>query len=797
MLYPQHLEEKIGFDRIRALLKDECHTSLGAGHVDSISFSADADVIRLETGRTIEFMALISEGFPQPATDEPDLKEALARIRTEGAYLMPEELYSLRICLLVVGDWLKMIHSGTLERFGLLVALAEGLKAPGPVIEDIDSILDQKGGIRDQASPQLALIRQKIRQKIAANEKTIGKILSAARSSGWSSPDAEITLRDGRLVIPLSASNKKKIKGVVHDESATGQTVYLEPESCIEINNEVRELEGEEKREIIRILKSLADKFRPDIGGLAACYDFLGTMDFVRSKARFGLQIGAHLPQLVNEQLIHWNNAYHPLLLLSHRQKGMTVVPLDISLDKHARILIISGPNAGGKSVCLKTIGLLQYMVQCGLPVPVDPDSEIGVFADIMIDIGDQQSLEQDLSTYSSHLININHFIRNAGPSTLFLIDEFGSGTDPSLGGAIAEAALEKLNESGAFGVVTTHYANLKSLAGNRPGILNGAMLFDTRNLQPLYRLITGKPGSSFTFEIAEKTGMDKEILEKASHLVNRSYVDFDRKLQELEFEKTALDKQRQEFEVADRFLSEIIAKYERLTAELNQKRVAVLEKARSDAARLLDDSNRLIENTIREIREQEAEKEKTREIRKKFEKQKKSLQDNAKEQSGIPVPVAVHEPFKSGDWVNIKEQNKAGRILRIRGEDAVVDFNGIHFTLSADKLEKSDTPPESAKSSGQTGRNIVDDLNQRAANFRLTLDLRGRKMEEAILLAQKYLDDALLVGMKELSILHGKGDGILRMAIRKLLSGMNEVESFADEHPERGGSGITRVILK
>jgi DNA mismatch repair protein MutS2 len=629
-----------------------------------------------------------------------------------------------------------------------------------------------------------------------ASEKMIGQLLHMARNSGWTSSDAEVTLSDGRLVIPLQATHKRKIKGIIHDESASGQTVYLEPEVCLEINNAIRELENAERREIIRILLQFSDYIRPETGTLLNAYDFLGEMDFIRAKARFAIDIEADEPVLMPLPILDWVNARHPLLYLSLKTKAKTLVPLNIKLDPEERVLIITGPNAGGKSVCLKTVGLIQYMLQTGLLVPMDPDAKTGIFDDIFIDIGDEQSLENDLSTYSSHLLNLAFFIGHCSDKSLFLIDELGTGTDPSLGGAIAEAALEKLSETKAFGVVTTHYSNLKLLEGRVPGILNGAMLFDTKKLQPLYILATGKPGSSFTFEIARRIGFPEEVIQAAIAKAGKTHLDFEQQLQEVETEKLRLEKQLKEFQVADGFLGELIEKYETLKSELEKTRKDILEKARLEAREILEASNRIIENTIREIRESQAEKEKTKSARSEMEKfrQKIIISSAAENKKAIEAEKSQELPsFKPGDWVSVDNRQNPGVIQRVKNNEALVDFDGFKINLPLLNLKPA---KPFKKTSGNTS-SFIRDLNEKVVNFKLTLDLRGKTAEEALMMVRKYLDDAYLLRIKEVRILHGKGEGILRRVIRDYLSGVDEVISFEDEKPDRGGSGITKVVVK
>jgi DNA mismatch repair protein MutS2 len=797
LIYPSNFIQKTGFEQIRELIATRCISEMGRKHVAELSFSSDFHLLSRLLKETREFLTILETGLPFPAQDYIDLTPTLLHIQIPGTYLMPEELVDLRLSLRTISGCLAFFRLPAAQSFTYLKSLAGDLEIPGHILHEADRILDEKGHIRDNASPELARIRKEMHNKTVASEKMIGQLLNMARSSGWTSPDAEVTLSDGRLVIPLQATHKRKLKGIIHDESASGQTVYLEPESCLEINNEVRELENAERREIIHILTLFSDYIRPETGTLLKAYAFLGEMDFIRAKARFALETEADEPVLVPEPLIDWINARHPILYLSLKVKAKTVVPLNIKLDKEKRILIITGPNAGGKSVCLKTVGLIQYMIQNGLLVPMDPDAKAGIFENIFIDIGDEQSLENDLSTYSSHLLNLGYFMSNCNTGSLFLVDELGTGTDPSLGGAIAEAALEKLSETGAFGVVTTHYSNLKLLAGKVPGVLNGAMLFDTKKLQPLYILASGKPGSSFTFEIARRIGFPEDVIQAAISKAGKTHLDFEQQLQEVETEKLRLEKRLQEFQVADGFLGELIEKYETMKAELEKTRRDILEKARQEARELLEQSNRVIENTIKQIRESQAEKEQTKSSRSELEKYRQKIITSATEEEKKAVqqekPKEVLQ-WKAGDWVSIEGRQSPGVIQRIKSNEALIDFDGLKITLPFNKLLKAKTPAR--KASGHVSP-YIRDLNEKAVNFKLTLDLRGKMADEALQMVRKYLDDAYLLRIKEVSILHGKGEGILRRVIRDYLSGVDEVISFEDEQPDRGGSGITRVVMK
>ena len=796
-IYPSNFGQKTGFDKVLELVAERCISEMGRQRVLHLSFSDDFDLVSRLLRETREFLTILETGLPFPSQDYFDLSSSLSRIQIPGTYLIPEELADLRLSLRTISSCLSFFRLPAAQTLTRLRALAGDLEVPDHILLEADRILDEKGHIRDNASPELTRIRKEMKNKTVASEKMIGQLLNMARNSGWTASDAEVTLSDGRLVIPIQATHKRKIKGIIHDESASGQTVYLEPEACLEINNEVRELENAERREIIHILLLFSDYIRPETVTLLKAYDFLGEMDFIRAKARFALDIEADEPQLVPESVIDWVNARHPLLYLSLRTKTKTVVPLNIRLDAEDRILVITGPNAGGKSVCLKTVGLIQYMLQNGLLVPMDPDAKAGIFENIFIDIGDEQSLENDLSTYSSHLLNLAYFIGNCGGRSLFLIDELGTGTDPSLGGAIAEAALEKLSETMAFGIITTHYSNLKLLEGKVPGILNGAMLFDTRRLQPLYILASGKPGSSFTFEIARRIGFPEDVIQSAIGKAGKTHLDFEQQLQVVETEKLLLEKQLKEFQVADSFLGELIEKYEKLKADLEKTRKDIIEKARQEAREILEQSNRIIENTIREIRESQAEKEKTKYARSEIDKyrQKIIISSTEEEKSVVnPEKANILLQWKAGDWVSIEGRNSPGLIQRIKNNEALVDFDGLKINLPLQKLSSAKWPGR--KTTGSVSP-FMRDLNEKAINFKLTLDLRGKTADEALIMTRKYIDDAYLLRIKDVSILHGKGEGILRSVIRDYLSDVDEVISFEDEQPDRGGSGITRVVIK
>lgn len=800
MIYPGNFEEKIGFTQIREILAGNCISPLGRQFISGMDFSHDRVKITQWLGETEEFRQVLLSSVPFPEQDYYDLTPELSRIRVEGTFIEFQKLIDLRISLetiLACKDYFRKAEPGL---YPLLTSIIEGIEIDRSVTDYIRRILDDKGRIRDNASPGLHSIRKQLHSRQSQIDRMMNKALSSAKQEGITPDNVEVTIRNGRMVIPVMAANKRKIRGFIHDESATGQTVYIEPTEVFDLNNEIRELENAEKREIIKILSDFTIFLRPYLDVLKDSYLILGKLDFIRARARLAISVGGIKPQLFEGTLIDWTDAVHPLLYLSHKARNAEVVPLTIRLDKKQRILVISGPNAGGKSVCLKTVGLLQYMLQCGLLVPMEESSRAGIFRDIFIDIGDDQSLENDLSTYSSHLKHLRFFLENAGESSLFLIDEFGTGTEPQLGGAIAEASLEKLNKLNAFGIVTTHYANLKLLADQKEGIINGAMLFDSRKMQPLFQLLTGKPGSSFAFEIAQKIGFPDDVLEMASEKTGKSQLDFDKQLQQLEVEKEEIKRQQQEFRVADSFLSEMIEKYEKLLTELEGKKQNILEEARQEALERVHSSNKLIEKTIKEIRESGAEKEKTKEIRKELENHRKELEAEKNKKPLKPVrktTLLKPGPIREGDIVKLKSHGSTGEVLSIKDGKAVIHTGSMRLTLDLDQLEKSSRQQERTFSGNRIRSQIVNDLNEKQSRFKLNLDLRGKRAKEALQELEKYIDDALLLGIKEFNVLHGKGNGILRSVIRDMLAGMNEVSQYRDEHVERGGAGITIVRLK
>ena len=821
MIYPSDFENKIGFKAIRERLNELCISEIGKEFVGKMSFSADVDEIHTYLRLIQDFQTLMQDGVPFPVRDYNDLRDEFKHLAIDGTVISLDSMFALKPTLSALFYVFKFFNSEASEKVPYLKALAEGISIDNHIFTEINRLIDDKGEIPDNASAELAEIRRDIRRKQSSIDHRMHKILVEAKNSGWTDSTAEMTIRDGRPVIPVRAADKRALRGFIHDESATGQTVYIEPAEIFETNNEIKELEYAERREINKILLAFTKILRPEIPNLTMAWRLLGLLDYIRAKAILSHEYNCVIPEVIDEPMFDWIEARHPLLEQKLKGQGKQITPLDLRLgvsrhfernevesrnlinDERDRILVISGPNAGGKSVCLKTIGLIQYMLQCGLAIPVKVDSKCGVFHDMFIDIGDEQSLENDLSTYSSHLINMKELLEHGNERTLFLIDEFGTGTEPQLGGAIAEAILLKMNDKKSFGVVTTHYANLKLLADNHPGIVNGAMLFDTRYLQPLYVMMIGKPGSSFAFEIAKKIGFPNEILDSAAEISGREHLDFDQQLQQLEIEKKEVRKKEYELKVADKLLDEVVTKYKSQLADIEKNRKTLLREASKEAQEIIDRANAKIEKTIREIKEAQAEKVRTKELREELKEMKNNL---ANEEKSLSKQLKAEEKeeianadLKVGDMVCINELEVVGELLAITDTDVTIQFGDVRLRTTADKLRKISRSQarKAQQNPSYLRKSIMNDINEKAQHFNLTLDVRGQRGEEAVDNVAKYIDEANLLSIKEVSILHGKGNGILRKLIREYLSKQSCVQSFNDASLETGGAGITRVTLK
>lgn len=804
------IEQKLGFDRIRQMVAEQCTNALAVRMAGEMHYMTDYETLGHELKLTEEMRQIVLMESEFPQQDFIDLTPILTHLRVGNTVIPLESLFDLKLSLRTIRECYHFLTAEEHMQYEALrneaVEVELGYGGKSSQLNVINSLLgkliDDHGELYDNASPALAEIRRTKARKAAEVDAQVNSTLARAKREGWAPSDAEVTIRDGRPVIPLLTTHRRKIRGLIQDESATRQTAFVEPSEVVELGNDLRELEFDERHEVQRILLAFSDRLRPLLPQLDEAYRFLAKIDFLRAKARVAVELNASVPILHAGPRIEWMDARHPILYL---QKKDAVVPFSLSLGEGQRVLIISGPNAGGKSVCLKAVGLIQYMLQCGMPVPLRPTSECGLFGSIFIDIGDQQSIDNDLSTYTSHLQNMKTLLAEAREDTLFLLDELGGGTEPRSGCAIAEAVLEELYGKGSFGVVTTHFADLKLLADRMPGIVNGAMLFDTEAMRPLYRLAVGHPGSSFAFEIAESIGFPKEVLDKAGEKVGREQLNFEHQLQQLEIDKREIARQKEELRVADEFLGEVTQKYQRLNDSLQARRHEIIGSARREAQQILTDANRTVERTISDIKSAKAEKEATqaarakltkaaeqveKEIRKADEKQRQHKPKESTAEQSIPVTV--------GSIVRIDGEETYGQVVEIKGKKAVVESNSIRMTIPLGRLQgtaKQKIPTQKATVS--VSHSIYDDMNDKRKSFNPTLDLRGHRAEEAIDMLHRFLDDALLLSEKEVRILHGKGYGILMQVIRQELQASRDVRSFHPEKLELGGEGITVVNLR
>ncbi len=822
MIYPADFEHKIDFTVIRENLREKCEFTIGRERVDALEFLTDAERIRQLISETQEMLAILQDSsLDYPQGEMHDLRENLSRIRIEGLFLDEQELWHLRKSLDIVVQYIRFFASLEKERFPYLATDAsdthEG-KLYTQIVTKIDTLLDKYGNLRDNASVELARIRKELKLSQGSVSRALSSILRQAQAEGLVDKDVTPTLREGRLVIPVPPMYKRKIGGIVHDESATGKTVFIEPQQVVEANNRIRELEGDERRERICILVAFSNELREHIPAIQESQVLLGDIDFLHAKALLAQELNAIAPQIVNKPMVDWKEAYHPVLFLNFRKQNKTVVPLTIQLSKEKRILIISGPNAGGKSVCLKTVALLQYMLQCGLLVPLREDSTMGIFQHLLIDIGDQQSIEDDLSTYSSHLRNMKHFVRNSNPRTLLLIDEFGGGTEPAIGGAIAQAVLLNLNQKGAFGVITTHYGNLKHLAEDTPGLINGAMLYDRGQLRPLFQLSIGQAGSSFAIEIARSIGLPESIIAEATEIVGTEQIDYDKHLQDIARDKRYWENKRQQIRQKEKHLQERIEHYEEEISGLKAKKREVLNEAKQEAAQLLQESNATIERTIRQIKEAKADKEKTKAARKKLEDFKQQVEKPAQTPAKKKKEQKVKEnncqlsiinyQLTPGTRVRKKNTTIVGEILSMTDKQAVVAFGNLQSTVALKDLEyvsarqaKAASAPTngsiiSKMMAAQQSSNSSAALHNRKLSFARELDLRGMRADEALIELMNYIDDAVMVNAEEVRILHGTGTGALRQAVRGYLQNLRNIHAFHDAHPAEGGAGITIVEI-
>lgn len=816
MVFTTNVETKIGFDKIRLLLVNNCLSPLGTKKVDAITVSTNHEWILEQLNLTNEFVKILVNEEDFPIDSYFDIHESLSKIATEGTFIEVQELFKLRCSLHTIGKIVTFFNQKEECDFFYLKNLSREIDTFPAIVKSIDHILDKFGEIKDNASPELQNIRRNIEEEKSSISRAIQKILHHAKSEGYVDQDVNPTVRDGRLVIPVPPAHKRKIRGIVHDESATGKTVYIEPDVAVEINNRIRELLADEKREIIKILTLITNEIRPYSYQLTEAFDFLGTIDFIRAKALLAVETNSTLPSIQELPIIDWSVAIHPILYLNHLKIGKEVVPLDIKLCNEKRILIISGPNAGGKSVCLKTVGLLQFMMQAGLLVPMHSSSRMGIFHAILIDIGDEQSIENDLSTYSSHLTNMKYFVRNCDNRSLLLIDEFGSGTEPNIGGAIAESLLNHFNQKKAFGVITTHYTNIKNFAEENEGIINGAMLYDRHLMQPLFRLEIGNPGSSFAIEIARKIGLPESVIAEATEKAGKDLVDMDKYLQDIVRDKRYWEAKRQNIRQKEKRLDEITEKYEQELTLLAKEKKEAMKEAKRESKRLLEQANSAIENTIRKIKEAQAEKIQTKEVRKEFEQFKENFDSEEMDDTAFNKRIErlrklkkgkektsgkeEKESIKIGSTVRVKGQDGYGQVIEIKKDNVVIALGQFKLPAKLNQLEivsNNKIKKENRNNNSYIVSSTIEDIRERNLNFKREIDVRGMRGDEALQAVTYFIDDAIIVNVEQVRILHGTGTGILRELIRKYLKTIPAVSSFADEHVQFGGAGITVVKFK
>ena len=787
MIYPNNAAEKLGFLDIKELIKSYCLSSMGQQMVDKIQVMTNFDYINKFLRQTFEFKNILQNDSPLPIQNFFDIKSMVEKVRIEGTYLSEDEFFKVSASLTTVFSVLQYFADRE-GQYPNLEALFENLPIEKSIIRKIELVIDPKGKIKNNASPDLMNISSGIAKAEQEARKKIDQVFKNAQNNGWTA-DGNLTVRDGRLCIPILSENKRKLKGFIHDESASGQTVFLEPDEVFHLNNIIRDLEFEKRREIIKLLVTLTNELRPYVPLLLSYHGLLTKLDFVRAKALFALNIEAEMPVLIKEAEIELINARHPLLYINFKKEQHTVVPLNIKIEEEARVIVVSGPNAGGKSVCMKTVGLLQIMVQSGLLIPADGHSRVGVFKQIFADIGDDQSIESDLSTYSAHLSKMKYFIEFANSKTLVLIDEFGTGTDPQFGGPIAEAVLENLNKKNVRGVVTTHYSNLKTFANSTPGLENASMLFNNEKMQPLYILSLGKPGSSYAFEIAQKIGLNASVIESAKRKVGNYQKKVDTLLVDLERDKKELIDARTSVEKKEQKVKALLLENEQLKAYLDENKKHILKNAKIEAQSIIKNANKLIENTISEIKESKADKVKTQNLRQNLEQE---LKKHDVQEKKVQKTQLVEE-LKQGDWVKFLDSENIGQVMEIARDNVILAMGDLRSVVKINRVEKvsNKSVPKEIRKSHST------DLTESFSTFKTEIDLRGMRGDEALYEIEKYLDRAVMLGLSNLKIVHGKGDGILRKLIRQYLKKYQSVSHIEDEHPDRGGDGITFVYLK
>ena len=822
MLYPQDIESKLGFDSVRSEVSALCSSRMGRDYAAAMEFSSDLDTVLRLLRQTDEMLSLIRTSSDIPGATVYDVVPYLNEIRASGSFMAADRLGSLGKMLASIAEvrqfFSKTDEDGANPLYPELKREFEGLVSFPAVEREIDRCINRFGEVKDNASPELAEIRRAIGAANGSIARAMRRVLDRAAAEGIVDKDTAPSMRDGRMVLPVSAAMKRKVNGIVHDESATGKTVFIEPAEVVEAGNRLRELQMQERREIIRILIAIADVIRPEIDLISECCLSIGYLDFIKAKAQYADKVDGVMPIVEKKPEIDWFHAFHPVLFLTLKHQGRSVVPMNLHLDSERRFLIISGPNAGGKSVALKTVGIVQYMMQCGVLPTLYDNSHMGVFESILVDIGDEQSMENDLSTYSSHLRNMKAFLRFAGPSSLLLADEMGSGTEPQIGGALAQSILHRIGESGSFGVVTTHYQNLKGFADETSGFVNGAMLYDRQHLRPTFQLSVGNPGSSFAIEIARNIGLPADVIDMAKELVGSDYVNSDKYLLDIARDRRYWSNKRQSIKEKEQHLDQLLEKYEDTASDLRQKRAEILKDAREEAREILKSANARLEKAIRDIKNAEAEKERTRQIRRELEDYKDSLKEpveekvvpdalkplkhrsrKSKEESAAKKQLVADkkEQLSAGDWVKMDGSGSAGQIISVQGKKAEVAFGPLRTTVNLSRLSAAQKPKQSAASQTLTlSSQTTEDSRRRQLNFKNEIDVRGMRADEAIQAVTYFLDDAIQFSAGKVRILHGTGHGILKTLIREQLRINPNVESYYDEDVRFGGAGITIVNL-
>ena len=792
LTYPQHIETSLEIDQIRQAIADECTTESSKSYLDKAKPLNNYEKLSVVLAQTREAIAISTNSALRLPGRLEDIQPLLKKLTAKGTFIQGDDFLMLKEALNDLHAWTQVLKKNK-DEFPNLFQLTLGFITDIELAGAIDQTIDERGEIRTNASAELIHIRASLVKAEQKVRRAIRSILEQVKKDKFTDEDSEITVREGRLVIPVKAEHKRSISGFVHDESSTGQTVYMEPSQVLALNNEVREWQYEERREIQRILIQLSDRIRDSLDDLSKGARFLVLMDFILAKARFAAKYNTSIPTLHKHPIAKLVNAYHPLLKHLNDQVGKKTVPLNFTLSSElARMVIISGPNAGGKSVAMKTVGILQYMLQCGFPISADESSEMGIFNHIFVDIGDSQSLENDLSTYSSRLGAMKYMTEMADKRSLVLIDEFGSGTEPQFGGAIAEAILHRLGKIKCFGVITTHYSNIKKYAENKPEMMNAAMRYDTNRLEPLFELEVGRPGSSFAFEIARKIGLNDSLLNYAKGLIGQTHVDFDRLLTEVESDKATYRRKLKEVEKKESELKSLREDYESMRKMVDTDRKDIIRKAKEEAKALLDKANRDIERTIREIKESKADKERTKSARESLEKSKLKLKEIKENELAKPIKRSV--VLEVGDAVQLIGQETIGEVVAISGKQAQVNFGSLKSFVEIKRLERI----SKAQARKIERRRIGGvDMNTKMMEFSHDLDIRGRRAEETFGLIEEFVDHAIMLGIDQVRVIHGKGHGVLRELVRNHLKGNPHIGTLSDEHEDRGGSGITIVSLK